>query len=95
MAKKKAARKMMLSPGQPVRIKPGVSAPEFPDVACAGWTGVIMELIGKKTDPQYVIEWDQPTLSAMPQSYKDQCEERKLTYAFSCFPLADIDVLEG
>ncbi len=94
MAKKKAARKPTFSPGHAIRIKPGVTAPEFPDVSCAGWTGIIMELIGKKTAPQYVVEWDQATLSTMPQSYKNQCEERKLTYSFSCFAESDMESVE-
>jgi hypothetical protein len=95
MAKKQAARMTKLSPGQFIRIKPGVAAPEFPDVSCGGWTGVIMELIGKKTDPQYVVEWDQATLNIMPRSYKDQCEERHLTYSFSCFALSDMELIEA
>ena len=94
MAKKKAAGKKTLSPGQRIRIKPGVTAPEFPEVSCAGWTGVVMELIGKKSDPQYVVEWDEATLSRMPPSYKDQCEERKLMYSLSCFALADMEPVE-
>ena len=53
-----------------------------------------MELIGKKTDPQYVVEWDEKTLAAMPQSYKDQCEERNLMYSLSCFALSDMEVAE-
>lgn len=95
MAKKKSANNSKLAPGQAIRIKPGVTAPEFPDVSCAGWTGIIMELIGKKTDPQYVVEWDQSTLRQMPQSYKDQCEEQKLTYSFSCIAAGDMEVVEA
>jgi hypothetical protein len=95
MAKKKAARTKTLSPGQPIRIKPGITAPEFPDVSCGGWTGVIMERIGKKTDPQYVVEWDEATLNIMPASYKDQCEARNLMYSYSCFSSSDLEVLEG
>lgn len=95
MAKKKTARKNKLSVGQNVRIKQGVTAPEFPDVSCAGWTGTVIDLIGKKADPQYVIEWDDPTLEVMPQSYKDQCEERNLTFSFSCFALDDLETVEA
>lgn len=84
----------MLSPGQAIRIKPGITAPEFPDVSCAGWTGIIMDLIGKKSDPQYVVEWDEKTLAAMPQSYKDQCEERSLMYSFACLGFSDMEVVE-
>ena len=94
MAQKKPARKNPFAPGQSVRIKAGVTAPEFPNVSCAGWTGVIIELIGKKADPQYVVEWDKATRSRLPQSYKDQCEERTLTYSFSCFPASDMEPME-
>lgn len=94
MAKKKSGKTSNLAPGQAIRIKPGVTAPEFPEVSCAGWTGIIMELIGKKTDPQYVVEWDQSTISRMPQSYKDQCEERNLTYSYSCLSAGDMEALE-
>jgi hypothetical protein len=94
MAKKKASQKPKLSPGQRIRIKAGVTAPEFPDVSCAGWTGVVMELIGKKTDPGYVVEWDRETLEAMPESYKDECEERKLMYSFACFSLSDMEAVD-
>ena len=95
MAKKKSAGSQKLSPGQKIRIKPGVTAPEFPEVSCAGWTGAVIDVIGKKTDPQYVVEWDEATLDKMPQSYKDQCEERNLTYSLSCFSLPDMETLES
>ena len=94
MAKKKSAKTPSLAPGQAIRIKPGVTAPEFPDVSCAGWSGVIMEVLGKKTNPQYVVEWDQRTLDNMPQSYKDQCEEQTLTYSYSCLSAEDMELLE-
>ncbi len=94
MAKKKAARKKKLSPGQKICIKPDVTAPEFPDVSCAGWTGTIRELIGKKADPQYVVEWDEATLSRMPKSYQDQCEAQNLMFSLSCFSMEDMEVVE-
>ncbi len=94
MAKKKSAKTPKLAPGQAIRIKPGVAAPEFPEVSCAGWTGVIMELMGK-TDPKYLVEWDQATLDNMPGSYKEQCEERTLTYSFCYFSSEDMEVVES
>lgn len=94
MAKKKSAKSRSLAPGQAIRIKPGICAPEFPEVSCTGWTGVIMEMLGKKTNPQYVVEWDQLTLDNMPQSYKEECEERGLTYSFSCFSADDMELRE-
>ena len=95
MAKKKATRKAKLSPGQPIRIKAGVTVPEFPEVSCAGWTGVILEVTGKKADPQYVIEWDAASLDAMPQSYKDECEAKNYMFSYSCFSLSDLESVDA
>ena len=92
MAKKKAAGK--LSAGDTVRAKPGVTAPEFPDVLCEGWTGRIAELIGKKSDPKYVIEWDDEVVKAMPESYVKKCEETHLFYRMACFKGDEIERVE-
>ena len=89
MGKKKATSK--LAAGARIRIKPGVTVPEFPDVVCAGWTGSISELIGKKTDPKYVIEWDDSVVAAMPPAYIAKCEESGLYYRMACFTSDDIE----
>ncbi|WP_166821398.1 hypothetical protein [Thalassoroseus pseudoceratinae] len=91
MAKKKASRKKGFALGTPVRVRPGITAPEFPDVECAGWTGVVRDTIGKKSDPQYVVEWDDATISAMPDGYEQQCEEKNLLFSMSCFTEAQLE----
>ncbi len=91
MAKKKASRKKGLAPGTPVRVRPGITAPEFPDVVCEGWTGVVRDTIGKKSDPQYVVEWDDGTIDAMPDGYQEQCEEKNLLFSMSCFTEAQLE----
>ncbi|MBW3541876.1 MAG: hypothetical protein KY476_16530 [Planctomycetes bacterium] len=79
----------------PVRVRAGVAAPEFPEIDCGGWTGRVSELIGAKTDPKYVVEWDHATLARLPKGYEARCEEKGLYYRMSCFapdelePLAD------
>ena len=92
MAKKKASDKLAI--GTRVRAKSGVTAPEFPDVPCEGWTGTITELSGKKSDPMYVIEWDAATVDNMPADYRQQCEERNLFYGMACFGRGEIDPCE-
>ena len=91
MAKKKAADN--LAPGARVQVRPGVSVPEFPDVSCAGWTGVVVELVGKKADAKCVIEWDETTVAQMPGAYVEQCEKQNLFYRMACLPRDDLELV--
>jgi len=91
--KTKTRRK--LSTGTRVAVKKGVAAPEFPDVDCAGWTGTVMDTVGKKSDPtKYVIEWDESVIDSMPDAYLRQCEEQSLFYRMACFAPDQIEVVE-
>ena len=77
--------------GDHVRVKSGVVAPELADVSCAGWTGRIMERVGKKAEPKYVVGWDESTLAALPQGYREQCEQTGLLYEMSCFAAGELE----
>ncbi|HUG90855.1 MAG TPA: hypothetical protein VML55_08485 [Planctomycetaceae bacterium] len=80
--------------GASVRVKPGVTAPEFPDVSCAGWTGRVAERVGKKADPKYVVAWDEATLAALPPGYRERCEQKSLLFEMSCFAADELDPAE-
>ena len=80
--------------GARVRVKSGVTAPELTDVSCAGWTGQIVERVGKKTDPKYVLAWDEQTLVALPAGYRERCEEKGLLFEMSCFAADDLEPAE-
>jgi len=92
MGKKKAAGK--LAAGARVRVKPGVAMPEFPELDCGGWTGIVSEVSGKGADARYVIEWDESVVSAMPASYISQCEARQFYYRMACFRGEAIEAAE-
>jgi hypothetical protein len=77
MAKNKSSGK--LSVGTRIRAKSGVTAPEFPDVPCAGWTGSI------------VIEWEDSTVDNMPAEYRRECEARGLYYRMASFDGSEIE----
>jgi hypothetical protein len=89
MAKKKTSDELAV--GGRVRVKPGTSVPEMPDVSCAGWTGTIVEATGKKPNTKYVIEWDEPTLAAIPESYLRTCEAQGLFYRMVCLDGASLE----
>lgn len=90
MAKKSTSS--VLAAGTRIRVKPGVSVPEFSEVSCEGWTGTIAELTGKKTDPKYVIEWDEETVGKMPPSYVQACESQNLYYRMAYFGGDEIEL---
>ncbi len=90
MAKKEPNK---LAAGAALRINDGVALPEFPEQSIAGWTGTVVEQRGRAADLKYIIEWDDATLGAMPQSYKDHCEEHGLFYKMVCLPADQVDAL--
>jgi hypothetical protein len=73
-----------LAVGANVRVKAGTTMPEFPDVACGGWTGKIVETSGKKPNTKYFVEWDEATLGSMPESYLKLCEAQGLYHRMAC-----------
>lgn len=90
MAKKATGK---LKAGAKICVKPGMTAPELPDVSIAGWTGVISETAGKKSDPKYMVEWDEATLAQMPATYVQLCEDKQLYYRMACLSRDDFDLV--
>lgn len=91
MAKKGASS---LTSGTAVRVKEGVALPEFPEISIAGWTGEVMETKGRGASVQYIILWDAQTVDAIPQTYRDHCEEHGLTHEMVCLSKGDVEAVE-
>ncbi len=92
MSKKKASDELAV--GARVRVKSGTNIPEVADVACGGWTGTVIEAMGKKPNTKYVIEWDDATLAAIPESYLRRCESQGLFYRMVCLDSACLEPAE-
>lgn len=88
MAKKKATGGLE---GTRIRVRPGVTSPEFPDVALTGWTGTVIEATGKPPAVKVIIEWDATTLEQMPADYVARCESQQLFYQMACLNDGDIE----
>ena len=60
-------------PGAKVRVKSGVTVPDFEDIPLGGWTGTIRGV--EQTDDQvtYEITWDERTLAGMHPVYRKRC----------------------
>jgi Calcium binding len=59
--------------GDKVRVKSGVTVPEFEDIPLGGWAGTIKQ-VATSVDPVIEIEWDQRTLAGMHPVYRKRCE---------------------
>ncbi len=90
MAKKKASDELAV--GTRVRVRAGTPMPEFPDVVCDGWTGTVVEVTGKKPNTKCVIEWDEHTLSIMPQAYLQSCEAQGLYHRMACLESTSLEL---
>lgn len=84
--KKKQRQKSASTPpqfalGTLVRVKPGTTNPDFPDIPLGGWAGIIKEVNSKAIPPIYLIEWNQHTLDHHHPVYRKRCQrdEREIT----------------
>ncbi len=60
--------------GNHVRVRPGTTDPDFPDIPLGGWAGTIREVDQRSKPPTYLIEWDRHTLTHMHPVYRKRCE---------------------
>src|SRR5205814_8157640 len=60
--------------GAQVRVKPGITVPDFEDIPLGGWAGTISEVDQRSAPPTYLIEWDRHTLDHMHPVYRKRCE---------------------
>jgi hypothetical protein len=66
--------------GDKVRVKSGVSDPDFPDMPLGGWTGTVTEIIEHKGGINCVFELDDRTLASLHPVYRKRCERDGLDF---------------
>ena len=80
--------------GAQVRVKPGTTDPDFPDIPLGGWAGTISEVDERSAPPTYLIEWDRHTLDHMHPVYRKRCERDGLELESMWLGEDDIEWLE-
>jgi hypothetical protein len=59
--------------GDAVRVRSGVTDPDFPDIPLGGWAGRITE-VEESEPPLCLIRWSQETLKQMHPVYRKRCD---------------------
>ena len=65
--------------GDKVRVRSGITDPDFPDIPLGGWAGTITE-VEDGIPPLYLIRWTQDMLKQMPPVYRNRCERDGLDH---------------
>jgi hypothetical protein len=81
--------------GNAVRVKAGVFAPDLPDVALAGWAGVISEIDVPTTPVYYKVTWSEATRAAMPPVYREPRESAGVGCDFEWLSEEDLEPDRG
>src|SRR4051794_35269320 len=96
MAKsKKPTTPPRFEPGVKVRVKRGVTDPDFPDIPLGGWAGTVKRVEQVKGEPTYLIEWDRRTLKGIHPVYRKRCERDGLEFDTMWLGEEDIEPDEG
>jgi hypothetical protein len=56
-----------------VRVKPGVTDPDYPDFPLGGWRGSILR-VWDLAPPLYLIQWSGQTLDSIHPTYRERCQ---------------------
>ena len=81
--------------GDKVRVKPGVSGPDFPDMPLGGWSGTVTEIIEHEGRINCVFRLDERTLASLHPIYEQRCEIDGLDHRFMGLGQEDIEPLDG
>src|SRR4051794_15272903 len=81
--------------GDKVRVKPGVSDPDFPDMPLGGWTGTVTEIIEHEGQVNCVFELDERTLASLHPIFRRRSEIDGLDFGFMGLGQEDIEPDDG
>jgi Calcium binding len=82
-------------PGAKVRVRSGVTVPDFEDIPLGGWNGTIKESEQFEDQIDYEIEWDRRTLDGMHPVYRKRCERDGLDLESMWLGEEDLEADDG
>jgi hypothetical protein len=78
-----------------VRVRYGVTSPDFADIPLGGWAGTIETVEIVDDQITYEIEWDRKTLDGMHPVYKNRCERDGLDLETMWLGEEDLEADDG
>jgi hypothetical protein len=66
------------SVGDKVRVRPGMTDPDWPDVPLGGWAGSVEEVNAAGAPVTYLLKWSKETLRRMPRVARQRSEREGL-----------------
>ena len=81
--------------GDKVRVRPGVSDPDFHDMPLGGWSGTVTEIIEHEGRINCVFRLDERTLASLNPIYKQRCEIDGLESEFMGLGQEEIEPDDG
>ena len=81
--------------GDKVRVKSGVSDPDFPDMPLGGWTGTVTEIIEHEGQINCVFKLDERTLTSIHPIYRKRCERDGLELEIDGLGEEDLEPDDG
>ena len=81
--------------GDKVRVKPGVSDPDFPDMPLGGWSGTVTEIIEHEGEINCVFTLDDRTLKTLHPIYRKRCERDGLDFETMGLGEEDLEIDDG
>src|SRR3954469_9025527 len=90
-----ASTSPLFEAGAKVRVRSGVTVPDFEDIPLGGWTGRIesVERVDDRID--YEVRWDRRTLDAMHPVYRKRCERDGLELETMWLTEGDVESDDG
>ena len=78
-----------------MRVKYGVTDPDFPDIPLGGWAGTSPKSISRAGLPLFLVEWNQSTLDNMHPIFRKRCERDGLEETSSWLGKEDLEADVG
>jgi hypothetical protein len=81
--------------GDKIRVKSGVSDPDFPDMPLGGWTGTVVEITEHKRRIDCVFRLDDRNLPSLHPIYRSRCERDGLDCETMSLSEDDLEADDG
>jgi len=92
---KKLSRQPTFHIGDSVRVRLGVSDPDYKDIPLGGWVGTIKEIQRSPKQYLYLIAWSQETLKNVHPVFRKRAERDDLDYEEMWLADEDIEAYDG